>query len=96
VTSRLVAELLNALSELAHLNEVTLSWVPEHRGIFGKEEADKLARQASAMPLHGPEPALGIRKYSAREAIKNWTEYQHYSTWRDLPGHRHGKLFIGK
>jgi hypothetical protein len=22
--------------------------------------------------------------------------YQHYSAWRDLPGHRHGKLFIGR
>jgi hypothetical protein len=21
---------------------------------------------------------------------------QHYSAWRDLPGHRHGKLFIGR
>jgi hypothetical protein len=48
------------------------------------------------MPLLGPEPALGIPKCSAREAIKNWMEYQHYSTWRDLPGHRYGKLFIGK
>jgi hypothetical protein len=48
------------------------------------------------MPLLGPEPALGIPRCSAREAIKNWTEYQHYSPWRDLPGHRHGKLFIGR
>jgi hypothetical protein len=31
-----------------------------------------------------------------REAIKNWTEYQHHTAWRDLPGHRRGKLFIGK
>jgi hypothetical protein len=31
-----------------------------------------------------------------REAIKNWTEYQHHTTWRDLPGHRHSKLFIRK
>jgi ribonuclease HI len=58
VISRVVAKCLNALSELAHLNEVTLVWVPGHRGILGNEEADKLARQASAMPLLGPEPAL--------------------------------------
>jgi hypothetical protein len=31
-----------------------------------------------------------------REAIRNWTEYEHYSAWKDLPGQRHGKLFIGK
>ena len=89
VTSGLVAECLDALSALAGLNE-------GHCGILGNEEADKLARQASAMPLLGPEPALGIRRCSAREAIKNWTENQRYSAWRDLPGHRHGKFFIGR
>jgi len=48
------------------------------------------------MPLLGPEPALGMPKCSAKEAIKNWTEHQHYSAWRELPGLRHGKLFIGR
>jgi hypothetical protein len=51
VTSGLVAECLDALSALASLNEVTLIWVPGHCGILGNEEADKLSRQASAMPL---------------------------------------------
>jgi len=89
LTSGLVAECLDALSVLASMNEVTLKWVPGHCGILGNEEADKLARQASAMPLFGPEPTLGIPKCSAREAIKNWTEHQHYSAWRDMPGLRH-------
>jgi hypothetical protein len=31
-----------------------------------------------------------------REAIRNWTEYEHYSAWKDLPGQRHGKLFVHK
>jgi hypothetical protein len=96
VTSGLVAECLDALYALASLNEVTLLWVPGHCGIPGNEEADKLARQASAMPLLGSGLALGIPRCSAREAIKNWTEYQHYSAWKDLPGHRHGKLFISR
>ena len=96
VTSGLVAECLDALSALASLNKVTLIWVPGHCGIPGNEEADKLARQASAMPLFGPEPALGIPRCAAREAIKDWTEHQHYSAWKDLPGHRNGELFIGK
>ena len=44
----------------------------------------------------GPELALGIPKCSARGAIKNWTEVQHHSAWRDLPGLRYGKLSISR
>jgi hypothetical protein len=58
--------------------------------------ADKLARKASAILPLGPEPALGIPKCLAREAIKNWTELQHFNTWTQMPGCKHGKLFIGR
>jgi hypothetical protein len=32
----------------------------------------------------------------AREAVKKWTEHQHLRTWKDMPGRRHGKLFISR
>jgi hypothetical protein len=94
VTSGLTTECLDALSALASRNEVILMWVPGHFGIPSNEGIDKLVRHGAATPLLGPEPALGIPKCSAREAIKNWIESQHRTTWNNLPGHRHGKLFI--
>ena len=65
-------------------------------GISGNEEADKLARQASGMPLSGPEPALGIPKCLIKESIKNWTETQHLRAWIDLPDLRYGKQFTDR
>ena len=45
------------------------------------------------LPLLGAEPALGMPRCSAGDAVKNWTEIQHIA-WNNLPGHRHGKLFV--
>jgi hypothetical protein len=70
--------------------------VVRHQGISGNEEADKLARQASATLVLGPELAVGIPKCLVREATMNWTEMKHLRAWIDLPGLRNGKLFRGR
>jgi hypothetical protein len=94
MTLRLVAECLDALSVLANWNEVTLLWVPGHSVIPGNEKVKELARRAAAISLLGPELALAIPRCSAREAIRNSTKVQHYIAWKNLQGHRRGKLLI--
>jgi hypothetical protein len=58
--------------------------------------ADKLARQASAMPLLGPEPAVGIPRCSPEKQLRTGLSIKHYSAWKDLPGHTDGKHFTGR
>ena len=96
VISRLVEGCQEALSALGALNEVTLVWVPGHHGIIGNEIADKLARQATAVPLFSPEPALGIPKCLAREAIKRWTEYQHFKSLENCARLQTLQVFRGR
>jgi ribonuclease HI len=52
VTSELVAECRDALTELARQNRVTLAWVPGHRGITGNEEADKIILNKNQSDAH--------------------------------------------
>ena len=37
-----------------------------------------------------------VTKIRSRKAIKNWTEHQFHSAWRDMRDLSHGKLFIGR
>ncbi|KAJ8981785.1 hypothetical protein NQ317_000028 [Molorchus minor] len=60
VKSRLVLEYKKTLNDLASRNKVILTWVPEHSGVRENEEADRLAREGSAMYPNGPEPILGV------------------------------------
>ena len=72
---------------------VQLVWVPEH-GIDGNKTADHLARQASPLPLIGPEPAVGTAAKVARGVIKGWTSTKHKECWQPIQGHRQAKGFL--
>ena len=43
----------HTLSKLAQTNNVTVMWVPGHRGIQGNDEADQLANTGSAHKFYG-------------------------------------------
>ncbi|KAJ8917941.1 hypothetical protein NQ315_002636 [Exocentrus adspersus] len=66
VTSRLLWECWEELSDLARHNRVVLLWVPGHSGIKGNEKADELARKGSSASYIGPEPAVGVSKTMVR------------------------------
>lgn len=96
VNSRLVWECRQELDRLAQHNSVILVWVPGHRGIYGNERADALAKRASATKYLGPEPAVGVPKSTVRERKKAWIRSQHNSHWESVPGQTHGKMYIGR
>lgn len=48
------------LNRLERNNEVSLIWIPDHRGIPGSKTADQLTRKDTTMALRGPELSCGI------------------------------------
>ena len=83
VTSALVAEMVQALRQLAIFNSLRLVWVPGHRGIHGNEMADALARKASAMPFIGPEPFTGITVTMIQREVHLWAVNEQYRLWQN-------------
>jgi len=56
----LVRDCHGVLNELARTREVTLIWIPAHRGYSGNERADELAKGATKLPFIGPVPIIPV------------------------------------
>ncbi|KAJ8909669.1 hypothetical protein NQ315_008899 [Exocentrus adspersus] len=84
VTSRLLWECWEELSDLARHHRVVLLWVPGHSGIKGNEKADELARKGSSASYIGPEPAVGVSKTMVRSQVKEWVNAQHKEYWNNI------------
>jgi hypothetical protein len=77
LTSKLVWDCHQSLTQLAKYNRVQLIWVPGYEGIVGNEMADQLARKGSEHPFIGPEPACGISIGVAKKAVRDLTNINH-------------------
>jgi len=72
------------LNELAGRQSDCFTWVPEHTGILGNEQADRLAWQASSQTFIRPEPALLISHTVVQMAIRDWAYKQSDKHWQSL------------
>lgn len=96
IRSKAVKGCVDSLTRLAeHNNKITLKWTKSHQGNEGNEKADLLAKRGAKIPLTGPEPSCCLPYQTVREEIENLLGNKHTSHWRNAPGLRQSRTFIG-
>jgi hypothetical protein len=86
ITSKLVWDCHQSLTQLAKQSRVQLIWVSGHEAIVGNETADKSARTGSEHPFRGPEPACGISSGGSEKAVRDWTNRNPKKLWESVTG----------
>jgi hypothetical protein len=84
ITSKLVWDCHQSLTQLTEHNRVQLMWVPGQENIVVNEMADQLARTGSEHPFTGPEPAYGISIEVAKKAVRDCMNRNHQKKKKPL------------
>ena len=71
-----IAEIINHLKEHYGI-DVTLQWIPGHKGIAGNEEADTLAKLGAAKP----QPDVPVSQETATKIIKSNFKEEWLNDW---------------
>lgn len=93
--SRILKECYQALARAAEKRVVNLVWVPGHSNILGNDQADRLAREGSNLPMIGPKPALPVPLAHYKMDINQRMRRDMHQAWRLASGCQQAKAFIG-
>jgi len=92
--SRATAETHSILQTVGSTNRLTVEWIPGHRGYYGNESADRLAKEGCKRFFPSAEPLLPIRESVINTEIRHWVEDLWQSRWRANHSCRQTKLWI--
>jgi len=75
-------------------SSLTVEWIPGHRGYYGNETADELAKQGCSLHLESAEPLLPVRETTINAEIRSWVQSRWQERWELPTGCRQTKLWI--
>ena len=92
VKSKTVARTMDALNRLGERAlSVTICWIPAHKGHFGNEKADELAKEGTRLDqptTQTPQPQVVLKNRLTEIAYKTWA-----TEWTTYTGAAHSKHF---
>jgi len=84
-------ERMQVLEKLTGSNTVTLVQIPEHHGIPGNEDTDKLANEGTKVPS---DQTVGIPFAVGKEVITSHLRQEHLNRWKTCTGCYQSKMFM--
>jgi len=94
IKSSLVWDCRNRLQLVGDKYKLKIVWIPGHRGHWGNEEADRLAKAGASRNFAGPEPVLALSWVTVKSHLRQWAASAHWNYFSNLPALRQSKLFV--
>ena len=96
ITSRAVDGAINALNKLAERStKITITWIPAHKGYFGNERADVLAKLGACSTDMTARVSVARPMVQIKNDIQLGIYRQWDREWKEDTRFKHSKIFYG-